>query len=40
MQKVYVQEKTEKTVDDEEVIVVEVHLSKPDSLTYLVFLEK
>lgn len=38
--KVYVSEKVERTVDGEELMVVQVIESKPKKFTYLVFLEK
>lgn len=36
----YVQEKTIKSVDDEQLQVVQVYESKPKSYSYLVFIQK
>lgn len=38
MKKIYIQETTEKTIDNEKLQVVEVHLSKPSDVSYLVFI--
>lgn len=40
MMKIYIKESTEKSIDNEVLQIVEVHLSKPSDLTYLVFTEK
>lgn len=38
--KVYVQEKKEKTVDNDELQVINVYMSKPNDFTFLIFIEK
>lgn len=38
--KLYIQEKTEKTVDGEKLQVVNIYTSKPNTFTYLAFTQK